>query len=155
MTIEEFKQEIRPLRSKLINLAKRYLKDTDEAEDAVQDTLLKLWQMHDGLHSPIAPIASVVTRNLCIDRLRRIRPTELTEALEADGESQDDPRIERILEIINTLPCMQQIVLKLRHMEGKEMKEIVEITGSTEVAVRKALSRARMAVRQEYLKKQT
>ena len=146
MTIEEFKQEIRPLRSKLINLAKRYLKDTDEAEDAVQDALLKLWQMHDGLHSPIAPIASVVTRN---------RPTELTEALEADGESQDDPRIERILEIINTLPCMQQIVLKLRHMEGKEMKEIVEITGSTEVAVRKALSRARMAVRQEYLKKQT
>lgn len=50
------------------------------------------------------------------------------------------------------LPDKQQTVLQLRHMEGMGMADIAELTGSSEVAVRKALSRARQAVRNIYLK---
>ena len=39
-------------------------------------------------------------------------------------------------------------ILRLRHLEGMEMNEIAVLTGSSEVAIRKALSRARQAVRQ-------
>ena len=76
MTSEEFKQEAQALRPQLISLAKRYLKDTDEAEDVVQDALLKLWQMHGELRSPMAAMAATITRNLSIDRLRRQHRTE-------------------------------------------------------------------------------
>jgi RNA polymerase sigma-70 factor (ECF subfamily) len=59
-------------------------------------------------------------------------------------------RIERMMKVIETLPDMQQTILRLRHMEGMEFKEIAELTGSTEAAVRKALSRARQAVRDKF-----
>ena len=134
------------------DLAKRYLKDADEAEDVVQDALLKLWQMHTELRCPMQPMAMVVTRNLSIDRLRRQHRKEPLGQI-AEDEPQADERTERILSIIETLPTMQQTILRLRHLEEMEMKELAEFTRSTEVAVRKALSRARMAVRQQYLKK--
>ncbi|WP_461186510.1 RNA polymerase sigma factor, partial [Trueperella pyogenes] len=51
----------------------------------------------------------------------------------------------------NTLPTMQQTILRLRHMEGMEMQQIAELIGSNEVAVRKALSRARKAIKAQYL----
>ena len=152
MTSEEFKLEAQALRPQLISLAKRYLKDADETEDVVQDALLKLWQMHTDLRCPMPPMAMVVTRNLSIDRLRRQHRKEPLGQI-AEDEPQADERTERILAIIETLPTMQQTILRLRHLEEMEMKEIAELTGSTEVAVRKALSRARMAVRQLYLKK--
>ena len=55
-----------------------------------------------------------------------------------------------MMKVIETLPDMQQTILRLRHMEGMDSKEIANLTGSTEVAVRKALSRARQAVRDKY-----
>ena len=48
---------------------------------------------------------------------------------------------------------MQQTILRLRHIEGMEMKEIAELTGSTEVAIRKTLSRARQTLKQQYQKR--
>ena len=68
---------------------------------------------------------------------------------EADG---DDERIERMMAVVSTLPDLQQTILRLRHLEGMEMNEIADLTGSSEVAIRKALSRARQAVRQKYMK---
>ena len=151
MTTEEFKQEAQAIRPQLINQARRYLGDTDEAEDVVQDALLRLWQMREQLSSPLVRMAVVVTRNLAIDHLRRRRPAASLELVAAEEEPQVDPRTERILAIVDTLPLLQQTVLRLRHMEDMEMADIAEITGSNEVAVRKTLSRARQAVREKYL----
>ena len=50
-----------------------------------------------------------------------------------------------------TLPAAQQVVLRLRHIDGMPMDEIARLTGVSEAAVRKQLSRARMAVRKHYL----
>ena len=139
------------MRPQLINQARRYLGDTDEAEDVVQDALLRLWQMREQLSSPLVRMAVVVTRNLAIDHLRRRRPAASLELVAAEEEPQVDPRTERILTIVDTLPPLQQTVLRLRHMEDMEMADIAELTGSNEVAVRKTLSRARQAVREKYL----
>ena len=146
MTTEEFKQEAQNTRLRLINQARRYLGDTEDA-------LLRLWQMHMELQQPMLPLALVVTRNLAIDRLRRHQQTQPLETVMATSEPDTDERTARILAIIDTLSPMLQTVLRLRHMEGMEMSDIAELTGSSEVAVRKALSRARMAVRERYFKK--
>lgn len=150
MTTEEFKGEAKTIRPQLFNLARRYLGDINDAEDVVQDALLRLWQMHEQLHSPLERMALVVTRNLAIDNVRRRRPTETLELVEVN-ESQEDSRIERVLRIIATLPPMQQTILRLRHMEGWEMADIAELIGSNEVAVRQSLSRARKAIRKKYI----
>ena len=57
-----------------------------------------------------------------------------------------------MMKVIEQLPSKQQTILRLRHMEGMEMKDIAEPIGTNEVAIRKSLSRARMAVRDEYKK---
>ena len=74
MTETEFKQEAATARPKLVSIALRYLKNSDEAEDIVQDAMLRLWQIHAELNLPLMPIASVITRNIAIDRLRHAMP---------------------------------------------------------------------------------
>ena len=152
MTQEEFKEEAQRLRPRLMLTARRYLGD-DDAEDTVQDALLRLWQMVDELRQPLDALALRLTRNLCIDQVRRRKPTVmLTDSGGTDLADGDDERIERMMAVVSTLPDLQQTILRLRHLEGMEMNEIADLTGSSEVAIRKALSRARQAVRQKYMK---
>lgn len=152
MTQEEFKEEAQRLRPRLMLTARRYLGD-DDAEDTVQDALLRLWQMVGELRQPFDALALRLTRNLCIDKVRRKRPTlTLTDSGETGVADDNDERIERMMAVVSTLPDLQQTVLRLRHLEGMEMNEIADLIGSSEVAIRKALSRARQAVRQKYLK---
>ncbi len=152
MTQEEFKEEAQRLRPRLMLTARRYLGD-DDAEDTVQDALLRLWQMVGELRQPFDALALRLTRNLCIDQVRRRKPTVmLTDSGGTDQADGDDERIERMMAVVSTLPDLQQTILRLRHLEGMEINEIADLTGSSEVAVRKALSRARQAVRQKYMK---
>ena len=152
MTQEEFKDEAQRLRPRLMLTARRYLGD-DDAEDTVQDALLRLWQMVGELRQPFDALALRLTRNLCIDKVRREKATvTLTANGETDEADDDDERIERMMAVVSTLPDLQQTILRLRHLEGMEMNEIADLTGSSEVAIRKALSRARQAVRQKYMK---
>ena len=152
MTQEEYKEEARRLRPRLLQTARRYLTE-DDAEDTVQDVLLRLWQMVDTLRMPIDALATVLVRNFCVDRLRRLKPSHtLTNSCEQADETDTDERIERVLSMIDALPTLQQTILRLRHIEGMEMKEIAALTGSSETAIRTALSRARKAVRTQYLK---
>lgn len=159
MTQEEYKREVRRLRPKLLQVARRYLSD-DDAEDTVQDVLLRLWQMVGELRMPPDALATVLTRNLCISQLRRQQPAglrvsrDVPDANEAEDDAaiESNKRMERILTAVNALPPMQQTILRLRHMEGMEMQQIAAITGASEAAVRKALSRARQKIRQQYMK---
>ena len=151
MTTETFRQEAQRMRTTLVRLAFGILRDSDEAEDVVQDVLLRLWQMRDQLKMPIEPLARMLTRNRCIDIVRRKKPAaELSLAVFQEEDEALRERIERMMKVIESLPDLQQTILRLRHMEGMEFKEIAELTGSTEAAVRKALSRARQAVRDKF-----
>jgi RNA polymerase sigma-70 factor (ECF subfamily) len=166
MTQEEYKEEARRLRPRLLQTARRYLNE-DDAEDTVQDVLLRLWQMVDKLRMPIDSLAMILVRNFCVDRLRRLKQgerwmaesgwwsadeTEKGYGSTTEGRESDE-RIERVLAMIDTLPTLQQTILRLRHIEGMEMREIAELTGSSEVAIRKTLSRARQTLKQQYEKR--
>ena len=152
MTNEEYQQAAERLRIRLIEQARHYLTDGAEAEDAVQDALLRLWQMHERLQPPIDGLAVVLTRNICIDLLRRRQRQANVELADLSDNDSDHERIERLMAVIDTLPDLQQTLLRLRHIEGMETGELATLLQMKEPAVRKALSRARMAVRDRYLK---
>lgn len=142
------------MRPMLLSAAGGYLGNADDAEDAVQEVLVKLWSMADTLRSPVVPLARVLVRNFCVDRLRRRRVTvsvDETELPTITAESTDDGTFERMMKVIDTLPAAQQVVLRLRHIDGMDIDGIAKLTGYKETNVRKILSRARMAVRNHYM----
>ena len=152
MTKDEYEIAMQRLRPMLIAEATQYMGNADEAEDMVQDALLKLWQMCDQLKSPVDGLARVLVRNICLDSIRRRKPREgiesLPPAVGGNGEAIEHERIERMMAIVENLPDVAQTILRLRHMEGMEMKDIALLLHMEEAAVRKALSRARQAVRE-------
>ena len=152
MTKDEYEIAMQRLRPMLIAEATRYMGNADEAEDMVQDALLKLWQMCDQLKSPVDGLARVLVRNICLDSIRRRKPREGIESLPpaagGNGEAIEHERIERMMAIVENLPDVAQTILRLRHMEGMEMKDIARLLQMEETAVRKALSRARQTVRE-------
>ena len=75
MTVDEYKEEVERNRPRMLSVARSYLKAGEEAEDVVQDVLLKLWQLLDKLRIPMGPLALVLVRNRCIDCLRRLQTT--------------------------------------------------------------------------------
>ena len=148
MTTEEFQQQAEELRKQLVGIAHKYMGNTDEAEDIAQDVMVKLWLMREQLTLPIKGMASIVTRNLCIDTLRKKHNTIDISRLPDEAEFSDDgEQIEQMLKVIDSLPSTQRTILRMRHLQGMEMREIALVLGSTEVAVRKTLSRARKVVR--------
>ena len=148
MTTEAFQQQAGELRKQLVSIAHKYMGNTDEAEDIAQDAMVKLWLMREQLTLPIAGMASIVTRNLCIDALRKKHKTiDIAQLPDEADFSDDGEQIEQLLKVIDSLPSTQRTILRMRHLQGMEMREIALVLGSTEVAVRKTLSRARKVVR--------
>ena len=162
MQLEQFKQEVLPLRSKLLLYAQRILGEAEEAEDIIQEVYLKLWYMRGDLQSynSIAALSMHITKNLCINRLRvRDRMQEdidghvvLNEEPEPDVQLEQKDNLEHVMRIIDGLPGLQQTILRMKHVDGFEIEEIAELTGSKREAVRVNLSRARKKVRDEFFK---
>jgi len=152
MTTEEFQQQAEALRLQLIGIAQKYLGATDEAEDIVQDAMIKLWLMRDQLIAPVSGFASVVTRNLCIDHLRKQHTTvDILKFPDTEEWSDDGEQIEQMLQVIDTLPSAQRTILRMHHLQGMKTSEIALLLGSSEVSVRQKLSRARRMIRKRLL----
>jgi RNA polymerase sigma-70 factor (ECF subfamily) len=144
----EYRAAAEALRPMLVETARSYLRDTAAAEDMAQETLIRMWQMHDALHSPVEALARTIVRNLALDYLRRRKPlTDIGETdIAAEETDTDHERYRRIMSIIATLPALQQTVLRLRLTEGREYAEIAELTGIKQTALRKIVSRARFRI---------
>lgn len=162
MSQEIFKAEILPIREKLFYLAQKFLVDGQDAEDAVQEVLLKLWHTRDNLlnYDNVAAFATTVLKNHCLDRLKTKNRTESLDESHTIRAGTDNPYLElerksseeMIRRIIETLPSLQQAIIRMKDMEEYEVEEIAEITGTKPDAVRVNLSRARKKVREEFLK---
>lgn len=149
------------MRPALLRMAIRYLENSDEAEDAVQDALLKLWFLRERLdqYRSVDALAIVITKHLCINRLRGIRmeKVDLEQGISIGGGENpemklvEEENMQEILEVISTLPDLQQSILRMKHIEGFEVEEIARLTGSTPVAVRTNLSRARKKVKEQFM----
>ena len=164
MERQQFEIEAKRMRPALLRLASRYMEDADEAEDVIQDVLLKLWFLREKLdrYRSVDALAMVITKHLCINQLRtrRMETVELQQDMQIAGSETTDQRLleaeetREVLRVISTLPNLQQAVLRMKHIEGFEVEEIARLTGSTPLAVRTNLSRARKKVREQFIGKE-
>ena len=160
MQLKQFKSDIVPLRQQLYFLALKWMQNEADAEDVVQETLLRLWNMREQLDTIANPAAFAmqITKNNCIDRLRAKKETvEIVDFLgEATNETpyshtETNDKMEIVRQIIARLPELQRVVITMRDIEGYELQEIAEITGTQTASVTMNLSRARKKVREEFI----
>jgi RNA polymerase sigma-70 factor (ECF subfamily) len=161
MQIERFKSDIIPLRQTLFAVALKMLQNREDAEDVVQETLLRLWSIRQQLDAVLntAAFAVQTTKNICIDRLRTSREkTQIDDLnLGADiktpySQTETNDLIAVVKTIVENLPELQKIIIRMRDIEGYELNEIAEITATQISAVRMNLSRARKKVKETFLK---
>ena len=156
MTEERFHTEYLSLSDTLYRIAFYMLESRSEAEDAVQEVYLKLWDTRDALDGIRSPRAYSVTllKSLCLDRLRRASRLTFPEQLPEPGKThlQDDEmdarmRLEKVLEAVKSLPDRQREILILRTVEGLSYEEIAHRTGMNYLTLRVLLSRARSTIK--------
>ena len=152
-----FRNDILPLKDKLFRLALRITSDRAEAEDVVQETLIRVWNKRDEWtqFGSVEAYCLTVARNLAIDRSERkdARAVELTPDMEEGPYERlvNKERMALIHRLINELPEKQRLIMQLRDMEGKSYKEIAVVLSLTEEQVKVNLFRARQKVKQRYL----
>ena len=158
---KELERVIVGMRRRLMDEARRFLRNQDEAEDTVQDVVLKLWTMRDRLgdYRSVEAMAVVITRHLCLSRKRDYGKSLDLQALKETTDSGSPEQLligreteGRLLELIDSLPDRQQAILRMKHVDGMETDEIAALTGMTADSVRQNLSRARRNIMKRFIK---
>jgi RNA polymerase sigma-70 factor (family 1) len=163
MVDSDFKTRVLPTSKKLLRFAVHFLKDEDQAKDAVQDVFLKLWQKKEELNQieNMEAFAMQMTRNRCLDILRanKVVPIDAEtdrkmkqETIDVHSQIELSEAAGQVKKLIEQLPDLQQKVIHLRDIEQLEYEEIAERTGLQVNAIRVNLSRARKKVRDEFFK---
>lgn len=159
MEIKEFKISVLPLRGKLYGYARKLVGNSDYAEDVTQDVLMKLWEKRYELeqYRSIEAFAMAMIHNACIDITRTEKTgLPLMEDILGDEKSSTGQmleirsEVELVKRIIDTLPDVQKLTIRMKDIDGYENEEIAEIAGCNIEAVRSNLSRARKRVREIY-----
>ena len=157
-----FRDDILPMKDKLFRLALRITFDRAEAEDVVQDTMIRVWNKREEWtqFGSIEAYCLTVAKNLAIDRSQKkeAQNVELTPEMEEESEASgpydqknNKERLSIIHRLINELPEKQRLIMQLRDIEGESYKEIAKILNLTEEQVKVNLFRARQKVKQRYL----
>ncbi|MFT7227188.1 MAG: RNA polymerase sigma factor (sigma-70 family) [Neolewinella sp.] len=161
--LDHYSSIITSVRDRLYRLALRVVNDADEAEDVVQDVLVKSWGQRDEIVRLDNPPAWLLrmTKHQAIDRLRsaKVRSARETEAAASDHDVCTPYRIAaandtlgHVHRLLQQLPPAQRMVLQLREVEGMEYQEIAEATDLTMQQVKTYLHRGRHKIRALLLK---
>lgn len=163
MEKEEFCTLARKLRADILALSRRFLREEGEAEDNVQDTLLRLWTIREKLDEvrSVQALTYAICKNLCVSKLRqrKIVPMELNEEIRIISTHDSGWMLEErenaqwLEENIAGLPASQMQILRMSQQDGLENSEIAEVLGISEVTVRTALCKARKNLLEKLMKR--
>jgi RNA polymerase sigma-70 factor (ECF subfamily) len=157
MTKEAFEHKATRFRDIALQAAVTAGADADTAEDIAQETMLRLWQMHDDprLYNPEG-YATMIARHLTLNHLRSKPPLPLNEQQAAcqSVPSPLDLMLQRederwLQERIRNLPYTQHAILKLRQVEHRSNEEIAKILGIQPSSVSTLLAKARRQLLEE------
>lgn len=157
-----FRNDILPLKNILYRLALRITCNNAEAEDIVQDTLMKVWNRRerwDEIDS-IEAFCMTICRNLALDRMRKMdnHNSSLEDDLHETPSATRNPyeemnqkdRIQLVRRLVDSLPEKQRTCMQLRDFEGKSYKEVAEILQISEDQVKVNIFRARQTIKQRF-----
>ncbi len=158
-----FQSDILPLKNELYRMALRITMNAADAEDVVQETMMKVWNRRDQWDQieSIEAFCLTICRNLSLDKVRRM--DNQTQSLDAAYDPKDQgissnpeeqaiqsDRIRLIRQLISQLPEKQRSCMQLRDMEGKSYKDIATILDITEEQVKVNIFRARQTIREKF-----
>jgi RNA polymerase sigma-70 factor (ECF subfamily) len=160
-SIEELYEQLRP---RAFAIAYRMLSSVGEAEDVVQEALLRLHRALEAgerIESPAAYVSTIVTR-LAIDELRSARARRevyvgewLPEPLLTEQDTETDPAAHAetadtlsfaFLAVLERLTPEQRAVFLLREVFDYPYAEIAEVLGRSQAAARQLAVRARAGI---------
>ena len=160
-----FQADILPLKNELFRMALRITQNREEAEDVVQETMIKVWKRREQwpqLES-IEAFCLTICRNLALDKLRRmdnqvqslgddVDPMDYSHASNPEQVAIQHYRTQMVRQLINELPERLRTCMQLRDIEGKSYRDIATILDITEQQVKVNIFRARQAVKERFLK---
>jgi RNA polymerase sigma-70 factor (ECF subfamily) len=158
----KFRQWVDAYQDQAWTLARYLLKDSAEAEDACQEAFVKLWRNQERIDPErIRPWLMKVTRNVCLDRLRRRRPTEEWQ----DWQQPDDGTVaiqpgplqdlqqhelgEWLKHSINGLSEPYRSLVVLRDVQQHSYEEVANVLELSLAQVKVYLHRARKQLREQ------
>ena len=159
-----FKTDVLPMKDKLFRLAFRITLNQQDAEDVVQETLIKIWNRHDQWDEieSLEGWAMTIARNMALDVLRK-QDTHRTVSLDEPDTHHLTPtthtpyekmmekeRIAMVRDLMNSLPEKQRTAMQLRDFEDKSYKEIAAIMQISEDQVKINIFRARQFIKKSY-----
>ena len=163
MNQSDFLKVVLPFKDKVFRLAKRLLVSREEAEDATQELIFKLWRNKEKLsgYRNIEAFAMTMTKNYCYDRLKSKQASNLTlvhsnykeKDTSLDKKVEHNDSVNLVHKLIEKLPEQQKTIIQLRDIEQYDFDEICKMVDMKPTAVRVALSRARKTIREELIKK--
>jgi RNA polymerase sigma factor (sigma-70 family) len=159
MTQTEFLNIVLPFKDKVFRLAKRLLVSREEAEDATQEVLLKLWnnKLKIAEYKNVEAFSMTMTKNYCFDKLKSKQAQNL-KIVHSNYEEKNTPlqkqvelndSVSWVAKIIAELPEQQKMIIQLRDIEDYNFDEISKMLDMSNTAVRVALSRARKTIREK------
>ena len=160
-----FRTDVLPLKNELYRLALRITLNPADAEDVVQETMMKVWnrrQQWEQIESMEA-FCLTICRNLSLDKTRKMShqdqsldsgehdAPDYSYAANPEEQAIGQDRVRLVRQLINSLPEKQRTVMQLRDFEGKSYKEIAAILNISEEQVKVNIFRARQTVKQKYI----
>ncbi|MBN1116642.1 MAG: RNA polymerase sigma factor [Bacteroidales bacterium] len=147
MTVAEYNLCVENHADGIYRFILKNLRDSDRAQDVVQETFAKLWVKYAEVNFGKAKSYLFTTAyHTMIDMIRKDKHTDEIDTLAAVPSTRDEQYsdLKEVLdEAVNMLPEDQRSVLLLRDYEGYNYKEIEEITGLNESQVKVYIYRAR------------
>ncbi len=152
------KSLVTSLSPKLFRIAYRMLNNTHDAEEIVQEILVKIWNIAPNWQENNAKLetwAFRVTTNLCIDKIRKstkFKTEELDETYLDKSINQENLIIasemkQKVAMALEELPPRQKAALILSYFEGKSQKEVAHILETSIEAVESLLGRGKKALK--------
>ncbi len=147
-------------RPTLTALAMRMLRNSDDASDAVQETLVKAFRaIHDfDPERPLKPWLCRICANCCVDSVRlRKRDGEsldqhenfLSNADDVDAQAEMEIQQGQVIEAIDRLPARYREIIILRHFKHMDVTEIATELDKPEGTVKSWLFRARAQLKKD------
>lgn len=153
MTPEEFKRDILRLQPRLQRAAESIIGEPDSAEDAVQETVIALWEQRASLKGSqdLEKLSLTIVKRRSIDLLRKRQPLQpIDEASLMIAEPEDDnleERYQTARKLVDQLPQRQRDTILMKYENGLSNSEIEQATGMSSTHLYATLSRAYKSLR--------
>jgi RNA polymerase sigma-70 factor (ECF subfamily) len=159
MKQKTFVKTFQEVQQKMYFLSKRLLTSHEEAADAVQEVMVRLWEKRfqlDEVRNKEA-YAMQMVKNYSLDRLKSKQASHLkivhsnydSEERNIEGELERLGQIKLVQNMINELPEQYKMIVQLRDIQGYDFEAIENIMNMKATAVRVGLSRARKMLKEK------